>query len=365
MEKKYILKEAGVLLIVALMVLSTIVVTADTAKEELDPSYIKTTSLNPSISVNTNVQTPFDWVMFAQRPFEPDEDWIFLTSSTDAGYIVYDNFWELLDDICDIHWWGLSVVYPWAPCDPAGMKFEIIFYEPSTAPGVPVCVYSDISPTMIPTGVFFGTFEMYYFETDLDPCCPLVNGWVSIQSTSSPNGCWFLWAGSPEGDGQCYQNDTAQDGDCAFQLTAEGPPPKALICCDPDGLDWIDVKPGDKVMGKIQVCNCGDPGSLLSFKVDSWPIWGTNWTFTPPSGVGIAKGDCVIVNVSVEAPMQKKQNFSGKIIIVNLDDPTDYCEAVTTLITPKNIQFFNLYLLNWLFEKFPNAFPILRYALGL
>ena len=363
MKTKYILKEAGVLLIAALMVFSTIAVTADTAKE-IDPTHIKTTSSNPTI--NTNVQSPIGPVIFAQRPFEPDEEWIFYTSSSDAEYIVYDNFWELTQDICDIHWWGVSAVYPWAPCDPAGMKFEIIFYEAGAAPGAPVCVYTNIAPTITPTGKIYSTFEMFYFETDLEPCCPLDTGWVSIQSISSPNDCWFLWAGSPEGDLLYYQNDEPQDGDCAFQLTAEGPPPKALICCDADGLDWADVVPGDTVKGKIHVCNCGDPYSYLSFKVDSWPTtWGTNWTFTPPTGAGIAEGDCIIINVSVEAPMQKNQNFTGKIKIINLADPTDYCEVDTTLVTPKNVPFFNSNLLNWLFERFPNAFPILRYVFGL
>lgn len=361
MKTKNIGKEAGVLLIAALMVLSTIAVTADITKEKSDTSQIKSTSLNTSI--NTNVQTPIGAVIFDQRPFEPNEQWSFYTSSSDAGYIVYDNFWNLKEAICDIHWWGLSVVYPWDNCDPDGMEFEIIFYAPGATPGAPVCTYSDILPTRVFTGKEYGDIllKLYYYETDLDPCCNLTTGWVSIQSTSSPNDCWFMWAGSPEGDGEYFQNNEPNDGDCAFELTG---PPKPMICCDPENLDWRDVKPGDTVKGKIHVCNCGDPGTFLSFQVDSWPTWGTNWTFNPTSGAGIATGDCVIIEVSVDAPMAKNQNYGGEIKIINTANPDDYCEEGTTLRTPKNTPSFNLNLLNWLFERFPNAFPLLRYVFG-
>ena len=362
-KKHHIWKEAGVLLITTIMIFSTIVVTADTRKQ-MDISHIKSDSMNPCI--RTNVQTPIGSVIFDQRPFEPDEQWTFRTSASDPGYVVYDNFWGLKESICDIHWWGLTLIYgiEWENCDPEGMKFEIIFYGEGSTPGNPVCTYSDISPTIIDTGKEYGAglLKMYYFETDLDPCCNLTAGWVSIQSTSSPNDCWLLWAGSPEGDKLCYQNnEPILDGDCAFELTG---PAKAFICCDGENLDWRDVVPGDTVKGKIHVCNCGDPGTFLNFQVDSWPPWGTNWSFNPPSGVGIATGDCVIIDVSVDAPMVENKNYGGEIKIINTDNPDDFCEVGTTLRTPKNAPFFSLPLLSWLFEKFPNALPILRYMLG-
>jgi hypothetical protein len=37
------------------------------------------------------------------------------------------------------------------------------------------------------------------YESTLDICCNLVNGWVSIEGTGDPL-CWFMWAGSTTGD---------------------------------------------------------------------------------------------------------------------------------------------------------------------
>jgi hypothetical protein len=106
--------------------------------------------------------------MFAQLPYEPEDPWGFYTSDVGAGYICADDFWDITDPICDIHWWGLSLFWTgagWEACDPTGMVFEIIFYDNAMNP---VCVYQ-VSPPAIPTGKFYAGFEMFYWETDLDP----------------------------------------------------------------------------------------------------------------------------------------------------------------------------------------------------
>ena len=157
--------------------------------------------------------------LFYQRPYEPDESWIFHTSTYDPDYPIdykcYENFWDLEGAICDIHWWGLSLVYPWANCDPAGMEFEIIFYsdDPHDITNMPptdvVCTYSNVLPTYTFYATYGGAYDCYYFSFDpMDPCCDLRDGWVSIQSRYSPNDCWFLWDGSPQlGDGFAYQEN--------------------------------------------------------------------------------------------------------------------------------------------------------------
>ncbi len=155
-----------------------------------------------------------DDTLFYQRPYQPNESWTFHTSDDDAGYRCYENFWDLAGRICDIHWWGLSMVYPWADCDPAGMVFEIKFYsddptdtaQVNMPPSDVVCTYTNVTPSYTYYDTY-GDFTCYYFSFDLDPCCDLRDGWVSIQSTYSPNDCWFLWSGSPpsEGDGFAFQ----------------------------------------------------------------------------------------------------------------------------------------------------------------
>jgi len=253
MRKRKIVKEAVVLLIAVAMFLSTVVVTANTeeniSESQMDPSYIKTDNPNPS-NGNNMQPAPLGPVLFSQLPFEPDESWTFSTSTTYSSpqYRCFDNYEGVTEAICDIHWWGLSLVNPWAACDPTGMEFEIIFWDqlPHLG-GTEQCTFSDVAPTITTTGLYFSGFEQYYFEADLNPCCFLEDGWVSIQNTFSPNQCWFLWAGSDDGDLYAYQEgSTTPDlaNDMAFELTgSSGPPPmvveKYVLC--PCNEEWIDA----------------------------------------------------------------------------------------------------------------------------
>lgn len=52
------------------------------------------------------------------------------------------------------------------------------------------------------------------------------------------------------------------------------------LCCE-GSLSWIDVKPGEIVLGYFTVENIGDSRSELSWEIESYPQWGNNWTFTP------------------------------------------------------------------------------------
>lgn len=151
------------------------------------------------------------------------------------------------------------------------------------------------------------------------------------------------------------------DFDMAFQLTGacEG---VGKICCDPGQLDWVDVPPGGTVTGSFYVWNCGEECSILNWKVDSWPTtWGT-WTFNPPAGV-LNEGDGITVDVTVIAPPDVNTPFSGTIKVINVDDPSNFCEMQTSLETPRSRSVNTLFLR--FLEQFPNTFPMLRYILGL
>jgi hypothetical protein len=360
--KKNFLKEAFVLLIAAVLFSSTLAVTADTVKEKMNPEFIR--AVGPILSVdNENNPATMGPVIFEQLPIPPDGAWIFRTSDAGAGYRVWDEYWELSDQICDIHWWGLSLVYPWANCDPEGMVFEIIFWDQLL--GNPICSYQ-VTPPAIATGEFYSGFEMFYWETDLDPCCDLIpNGWVSIQSIQSPNSCWLLWAGSEDGDLYCYQEgSTTPDGDtdCAFQLTKEGPEAFPKICCDGVRMNFGEQPAGATVTGEIYVCNCGDPGSYLNWYVDTTtvPAWGT-WTFSPASGTGLAEGDCEIVTVTCVLTTTTGP-YSGEIIVYNADDNTDFCRVPTDVEVPRTRSHFVIWNL---FEQFPVLYQILERLFGV
>jgi len=131
-------------------------------------------------------------------------------------------------------------------------------------------------------------------------------------------------------------------------------------------LSWNEVKPGSIITGNFTVENIGEPATKLDWEIIECPTWGT-WSFSPSGGEDLTPEDGPFtVEVEVIAPDEKNKNFIGNVTVCNQEDPCDYCEIPVTLTTPKNKPFnFNLNLLGWLFERFPNAFPILRYILGL
>ena len=133
---------------------------------------------------------------------------------------------------------------------------------------------------------------------------------------------------------------------------------------DCDGaLSWVNVSTGEELTGSFTVENVG--GGLLDWEIVDEPSWGT-WSFDPDSGDDLGPGDPVTVDVTVIAPDDKNEEFSGVIKIENKENSEDYCTIDVSLTTPRNkASNFNFPFLNWLFERFPNAFPALRYILGL
>jgi len=131
-------------------------------------------------------------------------------------------------------------------------------------------------------------------------------------------------------------------------------------------LSWTDVSTGSTVTGYFYVENIGDPTSLLDWEIESYPDWGT-WTITPEEGYDLTPElEPFVVEVSIVAPDKKNSEFTGEVKIVNSENSSDYCTIDVSLATPKNKPFNHNYpLFSWLFERFPNAFPILRHMLGL
>jgi hypothetical protein len=158
------------------------------------------------------------------------EWWAAFTSAetTQFTYKCYDNY-SVYDEIGDIHWWGLSLYHDpdngWQPCDPTGMTFDIEFYTDNGGgqPGTLTCSYQNVAPVITDIGPFGGS-EWYYFSVGaLQPSCPLLDGWVSVQSDLNGPDCAFLWLTSPTGDYSAWQDQggtPVQLGtDLAFCLT--------------------------------------------------------------------------------------------------------------------------------------------------
>ncbi len=165
--------------------------------------------------------------LFGQTPVHPDEAWSGTTSDIAPGYKVYDNYWDVFEPICDLHWWGLMAYYDptygWMACVEDPMPFLIEFWY-SYLDAMPLCSYQMLV-TPVDTGFMYGGFPLYYFSVVLDPCCYTQdNGYVSIQGIGDVETCWFLWAGGVPGDLfaiQGYPDGTfaTLDHDMAFCLT--------------------------------------------------------------------------------------------------------------------------------------------------
>jgi hypothetical protein len=219
---KLTLREAIVLLIATGIILSSYTVTAEENKIQNIPIN------NFDNDIINDQHTPIlDNLMldrstlFFQRPYFPDENWEFYTSDSNAGDLCTDDFEDVDDTICRISWWGLSLYWngvSWVSCVPVGIEFEIIFYD-GPPPGNEVNTYSNLYPSYTKTGLKYSGFDMYLFEVDLNPGCSLSEGWVSIQSTSSLNDCWFRWSGSPDHIFNAMQNGNPIGDSLAFKLS--------------------------------------------------------------------------------------------------------------------------------------------------
>jgi hypothetical protein len=101
-------------------------------------------------------------------------------------------------------------------------------------------------------------------------------------------------------------------------------------------LNRTEVEPATTVYGSFRVNNIGDPASLLQWKVETYPNWGT-WAFTPGSGENLTPEEGnITVQVSVTAPNQGDMEFSGSIRVVNTDNSSDFEDISIYLKTPVN-----------------------------
>jgi len=353
MNKNVFLKQAIVSIITFLMV-SSVVVMANIINEqkienEKGLNFSGKSVENPNI-LNSVIR--FDnSVMFTQLPALPGDPmppaW---TSYSPLGWRCHEDFWNITSSICSVHWWGAAWIYENGhvyASDPKGMTFNIVLYEDYNGkPGKVVCSYVDVLPSYTETGIMYTNpdypeeiFELFYFKTHLNPCCELSAGWISIQAIYSPTDSGFSWIESPMGNGGSLRygfgqwlNDTL---DLAFMLTDSGGEPVPDLNCE-GSLSWNKVPLGGKVNGSFSVENSGELGSILHWKIESYPGWGVNWTFTPSANISTIETGWTTVKVEGVAPDSPMKKFRGKIKIVNAVDTTDFYEIPIVLKTPVN-----------------------------
>ena len=162
-----------------------------------------------------------------QRPAWPSESWTAGTSdlraaSTYGPLLRYESFSGVTQPICDLHFWGLSLNYNngWYLCNEDPMTFDVKFYNDNNGmPGTVACTYT-LTLSRQAAGYNYGSYPLWKWETTLNPCCTLSNGWLSIQGTSvgTPTDCWFLWMSSPSGNGSSLLLSGGVISTAAFDL---------------------------------------------------------------------------------------------------------------------------------------------------
>ena len=120
-------------------------------------------------------------------------------------------------------------------------------------------------------------------------------------------------------------------------------------------LTWSNIEPTAAVNGSFTVENVGAALSLLDWEIIQWPEWGT-WVFNPLSGNDLKPEDSKLtVEVTVTAPGEKNQEFTGEVKIINKENSNDFEIIQVTLKTPRT-KIFYLGIL----EKIQQMFPIIK-----
>jgi hypothetical protein len=130
-------------------------------------------------------------------------------------------------------------------------------------------------------------------------------------------------------------------------------------------FNWTGIEPGFTSTDSFNVKNVGGVSSLLDWKIESYPEWGT-WTFTPSDYDDLKPEDGdLTVEISIKAPDEPLETFTGEIKIVSKHDSSDYCTISVSLTTPRvRTTYFNPTFLK-LLEVFPKLCQFLKTFINL
>ncbi len=374
-KTKNILRGAVVLFIVAVMVFSSVAVANTTTKTKL-----KLYATGEGTGVGAKGNVVWDNGMHYEG---------FVASQWDASMlldpIAADDFnFEVTTEVTDVHWIGGY----WNPVEDGDFDWNVSFYRDrgdGMAPGAKT--FEQVFPNAEVHETFIEEIDGgWYFSywVDLVDAITFTGGqkyWISIQGVGAfpPQSHWSGhgvpivlhqgvfksdYFGHPDWVNISVILGGPADG--CFQLTGDGESVVPDLDCDGD-IRWDQVPPGTIVNSTFTVINSGNIGSMLEWKVSSYPEWGTNWTlnwtFYDDGGfVGTTMPEEVFVEVV--APDKKGKTFEGEILLVNSENAADTCSINVICNTPRSRAMINTPFLR-IFEQFPNLFPILRQLFGL
>ena len=151
---------------------------------------------------------------------------------------------------------------------------------------------------------------------------------------------------------ETYFDDISLEGDVSEN---------ADLYCEGD-IHLTDVKPGTTVVDSFIVQNSGGEGTLLDWEIESTPDWG-EWSFEPNGGIDLESWSPITVEVEIVAPEEKNTEFTGEIILVNVEEPEDTCTISVSLATPVNQEIIFIQGFQRVLERFSNTFPALSHLM--
>jgi len=368
LNKNNILKGAGVLLIAAVMILSTVSATANTEETRVAGPYIKT-----DIKTAASNNNPMIGKGVFEDSFENYEDFIV---DDFPPWTTYDGDGGQTWGVDGVTWPNTNYIGSFMIFNPSQTTPPFVDHPPHSGEKYASCW--DAVTASAPNDDWLFTPQLHLEEagmlsfwgrslndaygleeieygistTDTDPSSfTIVSGPVINVPTDWTEYTYDLsnYAGSDIYIGiHVVSNDHFAFFLDDFSVTGVAMSEPNLDC---DGeLTWTDVEPGETVTGSFTVENIGEPESMLNWEVESYPTdWG-NWTFTPSSGSGLTPEDpAVTVDVEVVAPEEQEQTFTGEVKIVNLEDPDDFCIIDVSLATPVSQESDGLF--GWVFLR--------------
>jgi len=134
---------------------------------------------------------------------------------------------------------------------------------------------------------------------------------------------------------------------CIKGLTEYWAPTNPDLECE-GTINWVDVKPAQKIYNNFTIKNVGEPSSSLNWEIQDYPDWG-NWNFNPQNGEYLKPESGEFnIEVSVLTPIGKNQNYSGQIKIVNKENNNDY-GIIDISLTTSRVKIYDL-LSQYLFQ---------------
>ena len=133
----------------------------------------------------------------SQSPHWPADPWEAPESDGAADQYLYENF-LVPEEIREVRWWGFRHCY----LDP--MTFRLEFFDevwPDQPDVYDPFVSYECAVDPVFTGCFYNGEPLWEFCVELEPCCVLTEGWISILAQSTQACCCFEWLSSPYGDG--------------------------------------------------------------------------------------------------------------------------------------------------------------------